>query len=674
MALIQAIVTFISRQRRTALMKPPALARALLGVTGLLLAALVWGWWALALPRGATLPITYLDADRQEIASAQGDNRRVQIWVPLDRIPPSVVAAVIAAEDRRFMLHHGVDVLAVGRAALTNARETSVVRGASTITQQLARGLFLSRERTWSRKLHEIAIAMLLELRYSKQEILEAYLNTVYLGQERDAAVLGVAAGARHRFGKSLDALRLDEAALLASAIRAPNRIFAESPTLLRNRRDRVLEAMVREGTASEADARTAKARPVRPGARTTASTAPWFMELARDEVAHRAVGPIGGARIVTSLDRRLEEAAETAVRDRLAQLERARRKAPGSLQAAVVAIEPGTGRILALVGGRRFADSEFNRATKARRQPGSLFKPLVYLAAFEVQAREFTPSTIVADEPVVIPAVGGAWTPHNIDRRFHGPVTIRRALEASLNVPAALVAQGIGVAHVTRVERSVGIDSPLAAVPSLSLGTSEVTLLEMTTAFATVANGGVRVWPTALDDAGEASLKPRPAPARVVSAESAFIVTHLMRGVMVRGTGGASARWGLQEVTAGKTGTTDGLRDAWFVGYTPDLVVGVWVGADDARPIGLTGADIALPIWADVMQKGLRRSPSSSFTPPPGIVMTSVDWSTGRRACGSESAISEAFRAGSEPQQCESIAELPIARALTRWVKGLFQ
>ena len=225
MALIQAIVTFISRQRRTALMKPPALARALLGVTGLLLAALVWGWWALALPRGATLPITYLDADRQEIASAQGDNRRVQIWVPLDRIPPSVVAAVIAAEDRRFMLHHGVDVLAVGRAALTNARETSVVRGASTITQQLARGLFLSRERTWSRKLHEIAIAMLLELRYSKQEILEAYLNTVYLGQERDAAVLGVAAGARHRFGKNLDALRLDEAALLASAIRAPNRI-----------------------------------------------------------------------------------------------------------------------------------------------------------------------------------------------------------------------------------------------------------------------------------------------------------------------------------------------------------------------------------------------------------------------------------------------------------------
>jgi membrane carboxypeptidase/penicillin-binding protein len=364
-------------------------------------------------------------------------------------------------------------------------------------------------------------------------------------------------------------------------------------------------------------------------------------------------------------------------VRDRLAQLERARRKAPGSLQAAVVAIEPGSGRILALVGGRRFAGSEFNRATKARRQPGSLFKPLIYLAAFEVRAREFTASTIVADEPVVIPAVGGAWTPHNIDRRFHGPVTIRRALEASLNVPAALVAQGIGVAHVMRVARAVGIDSPLAAVPSLSLGTPEVTLLEMTAAFATIANGGIRVWPTTLDNdtgPGEITLNPRPTPGRVVSAESAFIVTHLLRGVMLRGTGGASARWGLQEVTAGKTGTTDGLRDAWFVGYAPDLVVGVWVGADDARSTGLTGADIALPIWADVMQKGLRRSPPSSFTPPPGIVMTSVDWGTGRRACGSESAISEAFRAGSEPQQCASLAELPIARDLTRWVKGLFQ
>ncbi|PYN80251.1 MAG: transpeptidase-transglycosylase [Candidatus Rokuibacteriota bacterium] len=651
---------------------PGAFAKLVLIVATLGLAALAWGWWALALPRQATPPIAYLDADRQELASFQADGR-FQIWVPLDRMPASVVAAVIAAEDRRFMRHHGVDILAVTRAALTNAREASVVRGASTITQQLARGLFLSRERTWWRKAREIGIALVLELRYSKREILEAYLNTVYLGQERNAAVLGVAAGARHLLGKRLETLRLDEAALLAAAIRAPNRVFGGPPDLIRSRRDRVLEAMVKEGAASEVDARAAMARPVR-SAQAMVSSAPWFIELAREGVARRAVDKTEGARVVTSLDRRLQEAAEAAVRERLAQTGRSGRQAPTALQAAVVVMEPASGRIRALVGGRRFAQSEFNRATKARRQPGSLFKPLVYLAAFEVRAREITPSTVVADEPVVIPAVDGGWTPHNIDGRFHGPVTIRRALEDSLNVPAALVAQGVGLARVVRVARAVGIDSPLAAVPSLSLGTSEVTLLEMTTAFATIANGGVRVWPTTLDDAGAVALKSLPIPARVVSAESAFIVTHLMRGVMRRGTGGASARWGLQEVTAGKTGTTDGLRDAWFIGYTPDLVVGVWVGADDARPIGLTGADIALPIWADVMQKALRRSPPSPFTPPPGIVMTPVDWSTGRPACGDGDAIREAFREGSEPARCEGLVESPVAREFTEWIKSLFR
>ena len=643
------------------------------GITSVSLVLLAWGWWVLALPTGARAPITYLDADRQEIASSHGENGRVQIWVPLDQIPPSVVAAVVAAEDRRFMRHMGVDLLAVGRAALTNAREASVVRGASTITQQLARGLFLTRERTWWRKVREIAIALALEVRYSKQEILEAYLNTVYLGHVRDSAVLGVAAGARHLLGKRLEAVGLDDAALLAAAIRAPNRIFAESPALLRSRRDRVLDTMSRDGAVSEAEVRAAKARPAH-ATRAIVSAAPWFMELVRDEVGRRAVDRTDGGTVVTSLDRRLQEAAETSVRERLARAERSRRLGPNSLQAAVVAIEPASGRIRALVGGRRFADSEFNRATRARRQPGSLFKPFVYLAAFEVRAREFTPATIVADEPVVIPAVGGAWTPHNIDGRFHGPVTIRRALEESLNVPAALVARHVGITHVTRVARAAGIDSPLAAVPSLSLGTSEVTLLEMTAAFATIANRGVRVWPTTLDDTGTLTLKPLPAPTRAVSAESAFIVTHLLRGVMRRGTASASARWDLQEVTAGKTGTTDGLRDAWFIGYTPDLVVGVWVGADDGRSIGLAGADIALPIWADVMQKRLRRSPSSPFAAPPGIVMASVDSDTGRPVCGSDSAISEAFRAGSEPEPCASLAEIPIAREFSRWIRGLFQ
>jgi len=651
--------------------------RTLLGFT--LLAApivgvivLAWGWWALSLPRGAAPPIVYLDIDGREITTLASESGRVQVWVPLEHIPPAVVAAVIAAEDRRFMRHHGVDLLAVARAALTNAREASVVHGASTITQQLARGLFLSRERSWWRKAREIAIALVLELRYSKAQILEAYLNTVYLGQERGAAVQGVGAGARHLFGKSLEALRLDEIALLAASIRAPNRIFVESQALLRSRRDRVLETMVKDGATSESEARAAMTRPTRPAQKAVAA-APWFMDLVRAEVAQRGGEALGGVHLVTSLDRNLQDAAETAVRERLAQAERSRRQPANSLQAAVVAIEPVSGQIRALVGGRRFAQSEFNRATKARRQPGSLFKPLVYLAAFEARARELTPSTLVDDEPVVIPARGGAWTPHNIDGQFHGPVTIRRALEDSLNVPAALVAQGVGLSYVTRVAHAAGITSALAPVPSLALGTSEVTLLEMTTAFATIANGGMRVWPTTLSSAGAVALRPLPESARVVSPESAFIVTHLMRGVMRRGTGGSSSRWGLQEVTAGKTGTTDGLRDAWFVGYTPNLVVGVWVGADDAHSIGLAGADVALPIWADVMMKAIRRSPPAPFMPPPGIVMTPVD-ATGRRVCGDEEAISEAFRQGSEPAACESIADAPVLRDVAGWIRGLFR
>ena len=345
----------------------------LLAVVGLGLATLAWGWWTLSLPHDAPSTITYLDRDNQEIASLLGQNGRLQIWIPLDRIPPAVVAAVLAAEDRRFMSHVGVDPLAVGRAALVNAREATVIRGASTITQQLARGLFLSRERTWWRKLREIGIALVLEARYSKRQILEAYLNTVYLGQARDSAVLGVAAGARHFFGKRLDALGLDEIALLAAAIRAPNRVFTDSPELVRSRRDRVLEAMNRDGAAGDAEMRAAMARPVRP-TRAVASSAPWFMELARDEVGRRRERQTEGGTVVTSLDRRLQESAEKSVSERLARVERSRRLASGSLQAAVVAMEPSSGQIRALVGGRRFADSEFNRATRARRQPGSLF------------------------------------------------------------------------------------------------------------------------------------------------------------------------------------------------------------------------------------------------------------------------------------------------------------
>ncbi len=655
-------------------MRGPRLATcALLGLGGI--AALValavgWAWFAYPLPTAQSAERGHVqllvDGEELAVVSVDQDERRdagavTQAWTPLSRIPPMVVSAVIAAEDRRFMRHIGVDMLAVSHALLSNARETGVVRGASTITQQLARSLFLNRERTWARKAREIGIALWLERRYSKRDILEAYLNTVYLGQVGDSAVLGVAAGARHLFGKDLNALALDEAALLATAIRAPSRAFGDVPWRMRARRDVVLHAMAAEGTVSDSALGAALAAPVRAPVPARAR-APWFVEVAREEAARR-VPPLrdhGVTRVATTLDRRLQRVAESAVSQHLAQAERGRKLPPGLLQAAVVAMEPATGHIRVLVGGRDYRDSAYNRAVRARRQPGSLFKPFVYLAAFEAgsAAGTLTAATVVDDEPLAIWSAGREWSPHNIDRRFRGPVTIRQALEASLNVPAARVAQQIGPARVTRIARASGIESPLAAVPSIALGTSETTVLEMTTAFAALANGGYRVRPTTIDDgATGAALRPPTLPARVVSPESAFIVTHLLRGVMSRGTGGASARWGLQHVTAGKTGTSDGLRDAWLVGYTPDLVVGVWVGADDGRPIGFTGSEIALPIWATVMQVAVRRAAPRPFTTPSGIIMASVD-RTGRRTCGGEPGIAEAFREGSEPPPCESLVE----------------
>jgi membrane peptidoglycan carboxypeptidase len=656
-------------------MRRPRLATCALlalGVCAALAAIAVgWAWFAYSLPTARTserahIQLTAAGEDLAVVPRVYDDPRgpagRAQLWLPLDRIPPVVVSAVIAAEDRRFMRHIGVDMLAVSRALLSNAREAGVVRGASTITQQLARSLFLNRERTWWRKAREIGIALWLERRYAKREILEAYLNTVYLGQTGDTAVLGVAAGARHLFGKDIDALALDEAALLATAIRAPSRAFADVPWRMRARRDLVLQAMAAEGTVSEKAVGAALAAPVRTPVAARAR-APWFVLLAREEAARRLIPARaeGVTRVATTLDRRLQRVAEATVSEHLARAERGRKLPTGVLQGAVIAMVPTTGHIRVLVGGRDYRDSEFNRAVRARRQPGSLFKPFVYLAAFEGGATVgMTAATIVEDEPVAIWSAGREWSPHNIDRRFRGPVTVRQALEASLNVPAARVAQQVGPARVTGIARSFGIESPLAAVPSIALGTSETTVLEMTMAFAALANGGYRVRPTTIDDgATGALLQPLPPPTRVVSAESAFIVTHLLRGVMSRGTGGASARWGLQNVTAGKTGTSDGLRDAWLVGYTPDLVVAVWVGADDGRSIGFTGSEIALPIWATVMQAAVRRAAPRPFSPPYGIVMAAVNGSTGRRACDGEPGITEAFREGSEPPPCETRVEL---------------
>jgi penicillin-binding protein 1B len=445
---------------------------------------------------------------------------------------------------------------------------------------------------------------------------------------------------------------------------------------------------MADKAMITETALRDAVTRPVRLRVVTSALRAPYFVDLARGEIARRVALPRDGeVRIQTSLDPYLQRAAEQAIRDGIQRIERRQaRLGRSKLQGALVAIEPASGQIRALVGGWRYLDSPFNRATRATRQPGSLFKPIVYLAAFEADriggSPGLTPASLIPDQPLAIRLGDKSWSPRNFDRAFRGEVTVRRALEESLNVPVVRVAQEVGLGRVVQVARALGIESPLSEVPSLALGTSEVTLLEITSAFATLCNQGVRAIPTALiSDPGQpggAVLQPVPAPKQVVSAESAFLVTHILRGVVREGTGRASARWGLSDVTAGKSGTTDGLRDAWFVGYTPDLVVGVWVGMDDGSPVGLTGAQAALPVWASVMQAAVQRKEPRPFEVPPGVVFASISRTTGRLAsfwCGDGVVIDEAFRAGTEPR--DSCVEAPPggpARGFIDWIRSLFR
>jgi penicillin-binding protein 1B len=629
---------------------------------------LVWSWWSYPLLElrkdKEHLPKVHLYAGSAEIAALQGTARRSRIWVPLREIPQPIVDAVLAAEDRRFFHHPGVDLRAVLRATVTNLRRGGVRQGGSTITQQLSRMLFFSNDRTWGRKLREFGVALMLETQYSKGQILEAYLNAVYMGNDGGVAIFGIGAASRHFLGKDLAEVRLDEAAVLAAAIQAPNRTFSgHFPRAVQARRNRILQTMRDLGTVSESAVREAAISPLPRGPTGSASEDAYFVDLVREEITRRVSLPTSGeVRIATTLDPPLQRAAERALRKELGRIEQAQPGLePGRLQAALVAIQPASGAIRALVGGRKYRESPFNRATRAARQPGSLFKPFVYLAAFEAEragrGAHLTPASLIPDDPIEIPDGSSVWVPQNYDRRFRGLVTVRTAIETSLNVPAVRVAQDVGLHAVVRMAQALGIARPLTAVPSLALGTSEVTLLEITAAYATLANGGVRAVPTTLAPEsvpqGVLAVEPIPPPVRVVSAESVFLINHMLRGVMRHGTGRSSALWGLSDVSAGKTGTTGNLRDAWFVGYTPDLVVGVWVGLDDASPVGLTGAQAALPIWAAVMQAAVRRSLPGGFAPPPGIVMASVDSVTGRMVsaeCGGGPLIEEAFRAGSEP------------------------
>jgi penicillin-binding protein 1B len=591
-----------------------------------------------------------------------------------------IPAAVLAAEDHRFFDHGGLDLFAVGRALVVNASRGEVTQGASTLTQQLVKNLALGPERTWSRKIREGALALALQRQYPKEKILEAYLNTVYLGQRGRAAILGVGAAAQSFWGKDARHLGLAESALLAGMIRAPNRYSpAEHPERAGRRRDTVLRRMhdlgMMDGAALEAA--LAERTGVRAGAGVP-SQAPYFLDYVR---AATPVRPgVDSPRIYTTLDPGLQRAAEAAVArglDRLESAHRHLRRSPSGerIQAALVALDPATGEVRALVGGRDYEASAFNRATHARRQPGSAFKPFVFLAALRRgaagQPPAVTSASVVADLPIEVETLQEAWSPRNFEDRFDGLITVRQALERSSNAAAVRLAQAAGLDGVVGTARDVGFTSRMTPVPALALGSFEVTPLELATAYAALANGGRPVSPLGVRMiAGRTEASPAGGARQArgglapLAPEETYLVTHLLRGVIDRGSGAAARALGLVGAAAGKTGTTNDTRDAWFAGYSPRLVAVVWIGFDDGTPLGLSGARAALPVWTDFMRAAATLEDPGDFAVPPAVVFGQV--------CGSP--IPEAFLPLTEPDEPCGFAEpvgVPVPGQLTLSMPG---
>jgi penicillin-binding protein 1B len=599
--------------------------------------------------------------------------------VGLADAPRVLVQAVLAAEDHRFFEHGGLDVRGMLRAAWANLRAGRVRQGGSTITQQLVKNRLVGSQRTYGRKIREAWLASVIEWRYSKEQILEAYLNEIYLGQRGSLAIRGVGAAARAYFRKDVHQLALTEAALIAGMARAPNSASpSANPERARQRRDAVLARMRELGWISVADFETARRQPlrVRP-VLVSGQSAPYFTDYVRQEIEQRlGVGVIDshrGAQVHTPLDLTLQRFAEAAVARGLDQLERnwprLRRADPAErLQAALIALDPTTGEIRALVGGREYRTSQFNRAVLARRQPGSAFKPFVYLAALSARrgGPAFTPATFVDDTPLTLKVGTTTWSPRNYEDRYEGRVTVRRALEESLNAATVRVALEIGLPAVIETARGLGIASPLAPVPATVLGASEVTPLELAGAYLPFANGGVRhpnlsAVNAVYEENGTRLGLQKSDAAQVVPPAEAYVITSLLQGVIDAGTASSVRGLSVPGTMAGKTGTTNDGRDAWFVGYTPTLLALVWVGFDNGETHGLSGAQAALPIWAEFMKPALDAYPVPTFAVPAGVTTVKIDATNGRVAnlfC--PVVISETFLAGTEPAPCEEHGGVP--------------
>src|SRR3990170_623839 len=539
--------------------------------------------------------------------------------VPYRQIPRHVVEAFVAAEDANFFQHRGVDLTAIARAAFKDLLGWSFAQGGSTITQQTVKNLFLTHEKSISRKLKELILAYRMERKMSKEEILYLYLNQIYLGE----GTYGVEAAARTYFGKGVGELGVAEGAMLAALPKAPTRYSPRTnPDLAKGRQRYVLRRMVEAGFLTQAEADKAyAAKIVLAPPSTFRSKAAYFLEQVRLSLMEKYGAESlyqEGLRVYTTIDTRLQQMAHGALIEGIKTTEE-RNKYEG-LQGAVVALDPHTGAILAMVGGTDFAQSQFNRALQARRQPGSAFKPLVYTAALSAGR---TLVSMTDDSPIEFDRnEKELWKPRNYDGTFLGPIPLIEALARSRNLATIRLLNDVGVASVLRTAKTMGIESPIERNLSIALGSSGVTLLEMCTAYATFANGGQRPTPFFLrevrDFRGEVLERTTPGAEQAISPETAYLMVRMMQEVIQSGTGKAAR--GLGHYLAGKTGTTNENTDAWFIGFSPDLVAGIWVGFDTPRHLGdrESAAAVALPIWIRFMGRALPLFPNRDFPVPP--------------------------------------------------------
>jgi penicillin-binding protein 1B len=626
-------------------------------------------------------------------------NREKRRRIRFDDIPKVLEQALLSAEDKRFFEHPGFDFVRVFGAALADLRHKGIAQGASTLTMQLARSFFFNTDRTLRRKVAETIVALELEHRFNKQQIFELYANEIYLGNRGSFAIHGFAEGSLAYFNKDIRDINLNEAAFLAGIIRAPNRYSTADrrPERAAEARDRVLNQMQENGFIKPEQVREAKLTPLNlvSGGQNN-NDAPYFVDMVKDHLLDRfseAQLLSQSFRVYTTLDPQLERAAGQALSLGIANVDKLltrkyeqwkKQGNPAQAQAAMIVLDPHTGTILAAVGGRSYGESQLNHIT-ARRQPGSVFKPFVYAAAFDDAVKGLspvvTPATTVVDEPTTFEFGGTDYTPNNYGESFHGTVTLRDALTYSLNVATVKVAEMVGYGRVVDMARQLGLDDDIQPTPAVALGAYDMTPLEVAAGYTVFANNGSRAEPVLIDrvvDYQGGVIERSPIQThQALDPRVAYQVTTLLEDVIDHGTGASVRARGFTGPAAGKTGTS---RDGWFAGFTSNLLCVVWVGFDDYRELGLSGAVAAAPFWAEFMKRATSLpayKELNDFVAPPGVSVVEIDPTTLQLATPAcPTTRKEVFLSGTEPTE---FCELHGGRMLTQtpptssWLSRIF-